>query len=95
MELVPNFFLTVMLMWMKLFRKKGAVVPKNFFDTDERVPLVILCIELNLLNPKWLLNSQNANNIWDKVFKNGRTSKICGRQSLKKFTWSILQYFVP
>ena len=31
---------------------------------------------------------------WDKVFKNGR-SKICGRQPLKNFTWSILLYFVP
>ena len=32
--------------------------------------------------------------IWDKVFKNG-PSKICGRQPLKNFTWSILEYFVP
>ena len=30
-------------------------------------------------------------NIWAKVFKNG-PSKICGRQPLKKFTWSILEY---
>ena len=22
-------------------------------------------------------------------------SKICGRQSVKNFTWSILEYFVP
>ena len=29
-----------------------------------------------------------------KVFKNG-TSKICGRQSLKNFTWSILEYLDP
>ena len=29
---------------------------------------------------------------WDKVFKNG-PSKICGRQHLKNFTWSILEYF--
>ena len=28
---------------------------------------------------------------WDKVFKN-RQSKICGRQPLKKFTWSIVEY---
>ena len=32
--------------------------------------------------------------LWDKVFKNG-PSKICGRQPLKNFTWSILEYFVP
>ena len=31
---------------------------------------------------------------WDKVFKNG-PSEICGRQPLKQFTWSILEYFVP
>ena len=31
---------------------------------------------------------------WDKILKNG-PSKICGRQSLKNFTWSILEYFVP
>ena len=31
---------------------------------------------------------------WDKVFKN-RPSKICGRQPLKNFTWSILKNFVP
>ena len=30
---------------------------------------------------------------WDKVFKNG-PSRICGRQFLKNFTWSILEYFV-
>ena len=29
---------------------------------------------------------------WDKVFNN-EPSKICGRQSLKNFTWSILKYF--
>ena len=29
-----------------------------------------------------------------KVFKNG-PSKICGRQPLKNFTWSILEYFAP
>ena len=29
-----------------------------------------------------------------KVFENG-PSKICGRQRLKNFTWSILEYFVP
>ena len=33
-------------------------------------------------------------NIWDKVFKN-RPSKICRRQPLKSFTWSILANFVP
>ena len=31
---------------------------------------------------------------WDKVFKNG-PSKIWGRQSLKNFSWSILESFVP
>ena len=31
--------------------------------------------------------------IWDKLFKNG-PSKICGRQPIKNFTWSILEYFV-
>ena len=30
---------------------------------------------------------------WDKIFKNG-PSNICGRQPLKNFTWSILEYFV-
>ena len=30
----------------------------------------------------------------DKVFKSG-LGKICGRQSLKNFTWFILEYFVP
>ena len=29
---------------------------------------------------------------WDKVFKTG-PSKICGRQPLKNFTWSILEDF--
>ena len=29
---------------------------------------------------------------WDQVFKNG-PSKICGRQPLKNFTWSIFEYF--
>ena len=35
-----------------------------------------------------------VNYIWDKVFQNG-PSKICGRQPLENFTWSILEYFVP
>ena len=34
------------------------------------------------------------NIIWDKVLKNG-ACKICGRQPLKNFTWSILEYYVP
>ena len=29
-----------------------------------------------------------------QIFKSG-PSKICGRQSLKNFTWSTLEYFVP
>ena len=29
--------------------------------------------------------------MWDKVFKNG-PGKICGRQLLKNFAWSILEY---
>ena len=32
--------------------------------------------------------------ICDKAFKNG-PSKICGRQPLKTFTWSIIEYFAP
>ena len=32
--------------------------------------------------------------IWAKALKNGQ-SKICGRQLLKNFTSSILEYFVP
>ena len=35
-----------------------------------------------------------TNKKWVKVFKNG-PSKICGRQPLKKFTWSILEYLDP
>ena len=35
----------------------------------------------------------SCSNNWDKVFKN-EPSKICGRQSLKIFTWSILEYFI-
>ena len=30
---------------------------------------------------------------WEKVFTN-ETSKICGRQLSKNFTWFILEYFV-
>ena len=30
---------------------------------------------------------------WEYVFKN-ETSKICGRQLSKNFTWFILEYFV-
>ena len=33
-------------------------------------------------------------NKWVKVFKNG-PSKICGRQPLQNFTWSILEYLDP
>ena len=39
-----------------------------------------------------LLNKFSLRGIWDKVFKNG-PSKSCGRQPLKNFTLSILEYF--
>ena len=32
--------------------------------------------------------------IWGKVFKNG-PSNICGRQRLKNFIWSNLEYLSP
>ena len=35
-----------------------------------------------------------SSDIWVKVFKNG-PGKTCGRQSLKNFTWSILEYLDP
>ena len=31
--------------------------------------------------------------MWGKVFKNG-PSKICGRQPLNFFTWTIIEYLV-
>ena len=31
---------------------------------------------------------------WGKVFKNG-PSNVCGRQPIKKFIWSTLEYFDP
>ena len=31
--------------------------------------------------------------IWKKVLKNG-PKKACGRQPLKNYTWSVLEYFV-
>ena len=37
--------------------------------------------------------SRNAH-IWVKILKKG-PYKICRRQPLKNFTWSILEYFVP
>ena len=40
------------------------------------------------------LNNKRVIIDWDKVSKNG-PSKTCGRQLLKNFTWSILEYFVP
>ena len=40
------------------------------------------------LNPFW------SGFVWGKVLKN-RPNKSCGRQPLKDFTWSILEYFVP
>ena len=40
------------------------------------------------------LNNKRVIVDWDKVFKNG-PSKTCGRELLKNFTWSILEYFVP
>ena len=49
---------------------------------------------------KWILLSLNhvsfAKEIveWVTVFKNG-PSKICRRESLKSFTWSILEYLDP
>ena len=37
---------------------------------------------------------EGCSNIWVKVFKNG-PSKISGRQPLKNFLWSILEYIAP
>ena len=39
------------------------------------------------------LGSDSQSLILDRVFKNG-PSKICWRQPLKNFTWSILEYIV-
>ena len=36
----------------------------------------------------------SVNHILDKVFKNGR-SEVFGRQLVKNFIWSILEYFGP
>ena len=41
-----------------------------------------------------MLNQPLINLKWEKVFKNG-PSKICGRQPLKIFTWSVLEYLAP
>ena len=41
----------------------------------------------------YILYDSYCQSIWGRVFKNGQ-SKVCGRQYLKKFTWSILEYFV-
>ena len=38
--------------------------------------------------------SDRQESIWVEVFKNG-PSEVCGRQSLKKLIWSILEYLDP
>ena len=57
---------------------------------------IVVSLTAAHLNKKW--SSVNAHSkvsiIWDKVFKNGPI-KICGRQPLKSFTWSILEYVFP
>ena len=47
---------------------------------------------LSLRSTKKCLERKNIK--WVKVFKNG-PSTICGRQPLKNFTWSILEYLDP
>ena len=42
----------------------------------------------------YLFGTTDMSYIWVKVFKNG-PSKGCGRQSLKNYTWSILEYLDP
>ena len=42
----------------------------------------------------WLPKFPGYGTVWVKVFKNG-PSKICGRQPLKHFRWSILEYLDP
>ena len=42
----------------------------------------------------FILGMDAALNKWGRIFKNG-PSKISGRQSLKNFTRSILEYFAP
>ena len=74
---------------------------------NKAVPGLLPDIELLKKMFPTILDMKNANraqknffqkivrkNIWGKVFKNG-TSKVCGRQPLKYFAWSILEYFVP
>ena len=41
-----------------------------------------------------IITSDSFAIIWNKLFNNG-PGKICGRQPLKNFTWSIPEYFVP
>ena len=63
------------------------------------IGLVFPLLNLNKENPKILLKSVEKSMafvkiVWVELFKN-RPSKICGRQPLKIFTWSILEYLDP
>ena len=64
----------------------------NFSETLKRYIFESLFEILGLIS--WAINPLSLNKKWDNVFKNG-PSKICRRQPLKKFTCSILEYFVP
>ena len=57
---------------------------------------MLLGISIYLLSNYWLyfVHYFAKIHIIYGVFEN-EASKICGRQPLKNFTWSILEYFVP
>ena len=52
---------------------------------------IIISTIMKDFKPKTTPSTQKMSCTWDKPFKNG-PSKICGRQALKNFTWSILEY---
>ena len=53
--------------------------------------LILILLFWQVMKFKRLTSFKSLKNIWDKVFKKG-TSKICGRQTLKKFegAWSAM-----
>ena len=77
---------------MMIFSSRRATTDfRNIFLLIE----LCLCIPVGNAEPEQLfsrLKRIKTDNRWDKVFKSG-LSKSCGRQPIKNFTWSILEYF--
>ena len=84
-------------MWNMILHLHLYTITRIVFQTRENLGSISiwnkrLLLRVSVLAVCIFWDDLFRSNKWDNVFENG-PSKICGRQPLKHFAWSILEYF--